>query len=96
MLVSNWAQNYWAVSTVAKQTLYDYKNVYGSLAVPFVGSKDLDGATLIAIQGFVIASPPYQSRLALIIIKALGGEAKFSGMTEKIQPQGQRQLKLTD
>ena len=50
MLVSNWAQNYWAVSTVAKKTLYDYKNVFGRVVKPFIGSKDLDEVSLMDIQ----------------------------------------------
>jgi hypothetical protein len=44
MLVSNWAQNYWAVSTVAKKTLYDYKNVFG-----LIGSTELDVSSVIDI-----------------------------------------------
>jgi len=50
MLVSNWAQNYWAVSTVAKKSLYDYKNVFGRVVEPFIGSKDLDEVSLMDIQ----------------------------------------------
>jgi hypothetical protein len=42
MLVSNWAQNYWAVSTVAKKTLYDYKNVSGRVVEPAFSSRNLD------------------------------------------------------
>jgi hypothetical protein len=47
MLVSNWAQNYWAVSTVAKKTLYDYKNVFGIVSDQRIGSKTLDTVMLI-------------------------------------------------
>jgi hypothetical protein len=36
------AQNYLTVSTVAKKTLYDYKNVFGRVVEPFIRSKDLD------------------------------------------------------
>ena len=83
MLVSNWAQNYWAVSTVAKKTLYDYKNVFGRVVEPFIGSKDLDEVSLMDIQKLVLATTPYQARLALMIIKTLYREAKLYGMTEK-------------
>lgn len=41
MLVSNRAQNYWALSAVAKKTLCDNKNVFGRVVEPFIGSKDL-------------------------------------------------------
>lgn len=41
MLVSNWAENYWAVSTLAIKTLYDYKNVFGRVVEPLLGSKNL-------------------------------------------------------
>ena len=82
MLVSNWAQNYWAVSTVAKKTLYNYKNVYGGVVEPFIGSKDLDEVSLMDIQKLVLATTPYQARLALMIIKTLYREAKLYGMTD--------------
>jgi hypothetical protein len=58
MLVSNWAKNYWAVSTVTKKTLYDYKNVFGRVVEPFVGPKDLDEVSLMEIQKLVLATPP--------------------------------------
>jgi hypothetical protein len=70
MLVSNWAQNYWAVSTVAKNTLYDYKNVFGRLVEPFIGSKDLDEGSLMDTQKLVLAKTTHQARLAFISIKA--------------------------
>ena len=50
MLVSNWAQNYWAVSTVAKKTLYDYKNAFGRAVVKFRRSKEIDDVPLMNIQ----------------------------------------------
>jgi len=46
MLVSNWAQNYWAVSIVAKKTLYDYKNVFGRVVEPCIQSKYLNQVPL--------------------------------------------------
>ena len=71
MLVSNWAQNYWAVSTVAKKTLYDYKNVFGRVVEPFIGSKDLDEVPLMDIQKLVPATIPHHARLAFIILKTI-------------------------
>jgi hypothetical protein len=85
MLVSNWAQNYWAVSTVAKKTLYNYKNVYGGVVEPFIGSKDLDEVSLMDIQKLVLATTPHQARLALLIIKTLYREAKPSRLPRSIQ-----------
>jgi hypothetical protein len=76
MLVSNWAQNYWAVSTVAKKTLYDYKNVFGRVVEPFIGSKDLDEVSLMDIQKLVLATTPHQARLALMILKTLYEESQ--------------------
>lgn len=58
MLVSNWAQNYWAVSTVAKKTLYDYKNVFGRVVEPRTRSEDLADESLRDIQGLVLAATP--------------------------------------
>ena len=52
MLVSNWAQNYWAVSTVAKKILYDYKNVFGRVVEPLIGPEDLDEVSRMAIHFF--------------------------------------------
>jgi hypothetical protein len=82
-LVSNWAQNYWAVSTLAKKTIYDYKNVFIRVVEPFIGSKDLDEMSLMDIQKRVLATTPHQARLALMILKTLYIEAKPYGMTEK-------------
>jgi hypothetical protein len=42
MLVSNWAQNYWAVSTVAKKVLHDYKKVFGCVVEQFIASIKLN------------------------------------------------------
>jgi integrase len=83
MLVSEWATKYWEISTVTKKTLYDYKNVFGRVVEPFIGSKDLDEVSLMDIQKLVLATTPYQARLALMIIKTLYREAKLYGMTEK-------------
>lgn len=67
MLVSNWAQNYWAASTVAKMTLYDYKNVLGRVVEPFIASKDLDEVSLMDIQKLDLATTPNQANLPLMI-----------------------------
>jgi integrase len=83
MLVSNWAENYWAVSTVAKKTLYDYKNVFGRVVEPFIGHLDLDDVSLMDLQKMVLSTTPYQARLGLMIVKTLYREAKIYGMTEK-------------
>ena len=83
MFVSNWAQNYWATSTVAKKTLYNHKNVFGGVTVTFIGSKDIDDVSLMDIQKLVLATTPHQARLALMILKTLYREAKLYGMTEK-------------
>jgi hypothetical protein len=69
MLVSNWAQNYWAPSTLAKKTLYDYKNTFGRVVEPIIGSEDLDEVSLMDIQNLVLATTAYQARLTLMIIK---------------------------
>lgn len=53
MLVGNWPQNYWAVSTVAKETPYGYKNLFGCVVEPFIGSKDLDEVSLMGVQKLV-------------------------------------------
>jgi len=58
MLVSNWAQDYWAVSAVAKKTLHDYQNVFGRVVEPFIGSKDLGEVSFIGIQKLVLATTP--------------------------------------
>ena len=42
MLVSNWAQNYWAVSTDPKKTLYDYKKVLGLAVEPLEDCSVMD------------------------------------------------------
>ena len=83
MLVSNWPQKYWAVSTVAKKNLYDNKNLFGRVVEPFIGSKDLGEESLMDIQMLVLATTRHQARLALMILKPLCREAMFYGMTEK-------------
>jgi len=72
MLVSNWAQNYWAVSTESKKTIYDYKNVFGRGVESFIWAKDLDELSLLDIQ-----------ELILTPIKTLYGKAELSGKTKK-------------
>jgi hypothetical protein len=66
MLISNWAKKYWALCTGAKKTLYDYKNVFRHVVESFIGSKDLPEVSLMDIQKLVLATTPYQARLALI------------------------------
>jgi integrase len=83
MLVSNWAENYWAVSTVAKKTLYDYKNIFGRIVEPHIGHLDLDEVTLLDLQKLVLTTTPHQARIGLMIVKTLYREAKIYGMTEK-------------
>jgi integrase len=81
MLVSNWATNYWAVSTVTKKTLYDYKNIFGRVIEPVIGHLDLDDVSLMDLQKMVLSTTPYQARLSLMIVKTLYREAKIYGMT---------------
>lgn len=83
MLVSNWAENYWAVSTVAKKTLYDYKNIFGRIVEPHIGHLDLDEVTLLDLQKLVLTTTPHQARIGLMIVKTLYREAKIYGMTVK-------------
>jgi hypothetical protein len=66
MLVSNWAQNYWAASTVAKKTLDDCKNVIGCVVEPLSRSKDLDEVSPMGIQKLVPAKITYQNRIAML------------------------------
>jgi integrase len=83
MLVSNWAENYWAVSTVAKKTLYDYKNIFSRIVEPHIGHLDLDDVTLLDLQKLVLTTTPHQARIGLMIVKTLYREAKIYGMTDK-------------
>jgi len=76
MLVSNWAQNYWAVSTVAKKTPYDFKSVFGRVVEPFFVSKDLDEGSLMDTQKLILATTPHQGRLASMILKTLYEESQ--------------------
>jgi hypothetical protein len=45
-----------------KKDLYHYKNVFGRVAEPFIGSKDLDEVPLMDIQKLVLATTPHQAR----------------------------------
>jgi hypothetical protein len=56
MLVSNWAQNYWAVSTVAKKPCMTGRIFFGLVVEPFIGSKDFDEVSLMDIQKLVLAT----------------------------------------
>jgi hypothetical protein len=49
MLVSNWAKNYWTVSTVAKKTLYGYRPVFGREVESLIESTDLNQSSEIDI-----------------------------------------------
>jgi hypothetical protein len=83
MPVSNLAQNYWSVSSVAKKTLYEFKNVFGLVVGPLIASKVLDGVPNLDFQKLVLAATPYQASVALMTIKTFYGETRVYGMTEK-------------
>ena len=74
---SNQAENYSAVPTAMKKTLYDCKNVFGHAVESIIRSKDLDEISFIDILKLVMATQPYQARLDLMIIKNLMGSQAF-------------------
>ena len=82
MLVSEWAGNYWEISTVAPKTLYDYKGVYRRHIDPAVGSLDLDDVTRLDVQKVVLSQKPYSARLSLMVLKTLFREARMHGLTD--------------
>ena len=82
MLVSEWARNYWEISTVALKTLYDYKGVYRRHIDPTVGSLDLDDVTRLDVQKIVLSQKPYSARLSLMVLKTLFREARMHGLTD--------------
>lgn len=83
MLVNQWAENYWSISTVAAKTLFDYKGIYRREIQPVIGEMDLNEVTLLDIQKMVIAQKPYSARLSLMLVKTLYIEARVFGVTEK-------------
>lgn len=83
MLVNQWADNYWAISTVAAKTLFDYKGIYRREIQPVIGGMDLNEVTLLDIQKMVISQKPYSARLSLMLVKTLYREARVFGITEK-------------
>lgn len=83
MLVNQWAENYWSISTVAAKTLFDYKGIYRREIQPVIGDMDLNEVTLLDIQKMVISQKPYSARLSLMLVKTLYREARVFGITEK-------------
>lgn len=83
MLVNQWAENYWTISTVTAKTLFDYKGIYRREIQPVIGEKDLNEVTLLDLQKMVIAQKPYSARLSLMLVKTLYREARVFGITEK-------------
>ena len=59
MLVSKWAESYWAISTVKPKTLFDYKGFYRRNLDPAFGSKDLDDLKKYEIQSFLQDLSPH-------------------------------------
>lgn len=83
MLVSQWAENYWSISTVAAKTLFDYKGIYRREVDPVIGAKDLNEVTLLDLQKMVISQKPYSARLSLMLVKTLYREARVFGLTDR-------------
>jgi hypothetical protein len=78
MLVSNWAQNYWAVSTVAKKNLYEHKNIIGLAPKQSSNTKAIGLAYLRAIQKLELMTDPNGQCVIYILFCALCQEAKTS------------------
>lgn len=83
MLVSQWAENYWSISTVAAKTLCDYKGIYRRVVDPVIGAKDLNEVTILDLQKMVISQAPYSAKLSLMLVKTLYREARVFGLTDK-------------
>lgn len=82
MLVSQWAENYWSISTVTAKTLYDYKGIYRRAIDPAIGHMELADVRILDVQGMVLSQTPYNARLSLMVLKTLYREARTFGMTE--------------
>ena len=82
MLVSEWASNYWSISTVAPKTLYDYKGVFRRHIEPPLGHLDLDDVTRLDVQKMVLSQKPYSARLSLMVLKTIFREARMHGISE--------------
>jgi integrase len=83
MLVDQWAESYWSISTVTAKTLFDYKGIYRREIQPVIGGMDLDEVTLLDLQTMVMSQKPYSARLSLMLVKTPYREAKVFGITEK-------------
>lgn len=82
MLVSEWAEDYWQISTVTPKTLYDYKGVFRRHIEPSLGHKALDDVSALDVQKMVLLQKPYSARLSLMVLKTLYREATIHGVTE--------------
>ena len=82
VLVSEWAEDYWQISTVAPKTLYDYKGVFRRHIEPSLGHKVLDDVSALDVQKMVLLQKPYSARLSLMVLKTLYREATIHGVTE--------------
>jgi len=96
MLVSKWAESYWAISTVKPKTLFDYKGFYRRNLDPAFGSKDLDDLKKYEIQSFLQDLSPHTSRQALMLLKTLYREAIKYEVTEKNPTIGVHHKKLPE
>jgi hypothetical protein len=71
---------------VAKNSLYDYQNVFGPMVRPFIGLKYHGDVFLMELEKLVLATTPYQARLVEMIIKTLRGVPVFqSGLLSSLR-----------
>ena len=82
VLVSEWAKDYWQISTVAPKTLYDYQGVFRRHIEPKIGHKSLDDVTGLDVQKMVLSQKPYSARLSLMVLKTVYREAIMHEVTD--------------
>lgn len=96
MLLSQWADSYWVISTVRPKTLFDYKGIYRRVLEPTLGNLQLDEITPMDIQKIVNKETPHNGRHALMILKSLYREANLHQISEKNPTKGVKQKTLPE
>jgi integrase len=96
MLVSKWAESYWAISTVKPKTLFDYKGFYRRNLDPVFGARELDDIKRYEVQSFIQGLTPHLSHKSLMLLKTLYREAIKYEVTENNPTLGVRHKKLPE
>jgi hypothetical protein len=77
MIVDAWAETFWTVLNVKKNTLFDYQGLYRRHLQPIIGQLELNDIPTVEIQKVLLGLSPQTAKHTLMVLKSMYREVNL-------------------